>query len=53
MPKSPLSEFLHRQNVDNFKRRLLLTPSADCRAILEELLANEAASAKRNGWLRR
>jgi hypothetical protein len=48
---SPLPQFLHHANVRNYQRRLKEVTSSSERGVLMELLDEELASAKREGWL--
>jgi len=44
-------EFMHNENVRNYQRQLTSPADESHRNVLIRLLAEEAASAKRAGWL--
>lgn len=44
-------EFVYRRNVLNYMRQLRDAPSDDRRRMLLALLAEEAAKARKAGWL--
>lgn len=44
-------EFIYRRNVVNYMKQLRDAPSEDRRRMLIALLAEEAAKARRAGWL--
>jgi hypothetical protein len=44
-------EFIHNENVRNYQRQLLTSGDAGQRMVLLRLLAEEAARAKRAGWM--
>ncbi len=43
-------EFIHRRNVVHYTRMLRAAPDSAHRRVLMDLLAEEGASAKLNGW---
>jgi len=44
-------QFIHDQNVKNFQRQLMGSTDAEQRKLLMALLAEEAAKAKKAGWV--
>jgi hypothetical protein len=49
VPQS-IEEFIHHQNVANYKRQLAIAADAALRARLLALIAQEKASARAQGW---